>query len=128
MSERLSDVLSRWWNGTPNRPATRRDLAAARQEIMRALERLGIQVSEVTDALADLNDATNEVAGELDTATATIQSLSDQLAATDPAAAAKVAEAVSGITAAATRLRGLAADPEQPVPPVDETPVEPPKE
>jgi methyl-accepting chemotaxis protein len=92
--------------------------------IMTELRKLGAQMSEVTDALADLNDATNEVAGELETAAAKIQELSDALAASDPEAAGKVAEALAGIGAAATRLRGLAEDPENPVPPVEEPPVD----
>lgn len=93
-------------------------------EVMTELRRLGVKMSEVTDALADLNDATNEVAGELETAAAKIQELTDQLANTDPEAAAKVAEALTGISSAATRLRGLAEDPENPVPPVEEPPAD----
>jgi response regulator RpfG family c-di-GMP phosphodiesterase len=91
---------------------------------MTKLIRLGAQMSEVTDALADLNDATNEVAGELDAAAAKIQELTDVIAGNDPESAAKVAEALAGIGAAATRLRGLAEDPENPVPPVEEPPVD----
>lgn len=65
----------------------------------------------LTDAaLADLDAATNEVADELD-------ELRGELADSDSALAAR-------ISAAADRLRGLAADPEVPVPPV-EPPVEP---
>lgn len=94
------------------------------EAVMAKLTELGVKMSEVTDALADLNDATNEVAGELETAAAKIQELTDQLANTDPEAAAKVAEALTGISSAATRLRGLAEDPENPVPPVEEPPVD----
>jgi uncharacterized coiled-coil protein SlyX len=53
-------------------------------------------------ALADLDQATNEIADELD-------ELRNQLTETD-------ATVASQIGAAAARLRGLAADPENPVP------------
>lgn len=54
-------------------------------------------------ALADLDAATNEVADELD-------ALKNQLSEVDGTVADR-------ITAAAARLRGLAADPDNPVPP-----------
>lgn len=61
----------------------------------------------LTDAaLADLDAATNAVADELD-------ELRGDLADQDSAVALR-------ISAAADRLRGLAADPETPVPPVEE--------
>ncbi len=53
-------------------------------------------------ALEDLNDATNEVAAELD-------QLRGEISATDTALADRIGSA-------ATRLRGLAADPANPVP------------
>lgn len=53
-------------------------------------------------ALDDLNNATNEVAAELD-------ELRGQIGATDAALADRIG-------AAANRLRSLAADPENPVP------------
>lgn len=67
----------------------------------------------LTDAaLSDLNDATNEVAAELD-------ALEALVAESDSSAAARIHKA-------ADRLRGLAADPEAPVPPAEpEVPAEP---
>lgn len=56
-------------------------------------------------ALEDLNDATNEVAAEL-------VEIRGEIAATDTALAGRIGSA-------ANRLRGLAADPNNPVPPVD---------
>jgi methyl-accepting chemotaxis protein len=126
MSERLSEVLGRWWQRNPNRPATRADLAAAEQRIMRVLERVSGQVSEVDDAVAELNDATNGVADKLDSNTETIQQLLDQLANAEPGSAeadelrGQVTTALDGMRSASSRLRDLAADPENPVP-VDES-------
>ena len=60
-------------------------------------------------ALEDLNDATNEVAAEL-------AEIRGEIAATDTALAGRIGSA-------ANRLRGLAADPENPVPPVESEPV-----
>lgn len=54
------------------------------------------------EALADLDDATNEVAGELEALAARVEQLDGDVAAQ--------------IRVRATRLRGLAADPENPVP------------
>ena len=73
-----------------------------------ALTHLETRMSKAEDALVELDAATNEVAAELEAALASG-------AINDSAIAEK-------ITAAATRLRGLAADPENPVPPVDEPP------
>jgi hypothetical protein len=80
---------------------------------------LEYRMSAVQDALDQLNDATNTVAVKLDADIALITQLQEQLAATDPSAAADLATALAGISAATTTLRGLAADPEQPVPPSD---------
>jgi hypothetical protein len=63
---------------------------------------LEVYMSLTNDALVELDDATNEVAGEL-------EALVAQVAGMDGDTAAR-------INAAATRLRGLAADPENPVP------------
>lgn len=92
--------------------------------ILRKLDKLGVAMADVAAVLADLNDATNEVAGEVDAFGATIVALQEQIAALDPEAAAKLEELAAGAASVAVRLRGLAADPEQPVPPV-EPPAEP---
>jgi len=63
------------------------------------------RMAKTETALADLNDATNEVATRLDALSARIESTDSETAAQ--------------ISAAADRLRGLAADPNNPVPPVD---------
>lgn len=87
-------------------------LAALAQKIAHLEDRMSLSET----ALADLDQATNEVADELD-------QLRGEIAGTDAALAGR-------ISAAATRLRGLAADPANPVP-VDpgtgsgETPAEP---
>lgn len=65
------------------------------------------RMAKTETALEDLNDATNEVAAELD-------QLRGEISATDTALADRIGSA-------ATRLRGLAADPANPVP----DPVEP---
>ena len=88
--------------------------------ILRKLDKLGVAMADVAAVLADLNDATNEVAGEVDAFGATIVALQEQIAALDPEAAAKLEELAAGAASVAVRLRGLAADPEQPVPPVEE--------
>lgn len=69
----------------------------------RRLSALEQRMALSDDALADLDVATNEVAADLD-------DLKNQLSTADAAVAAR-------ITAAADRLRGLAADPANPVPP-----------
>lgn len=69
------------------------------------LNHLENRMSLTDAALAELDAATNEVAADLD-------ALEAQIAGLD-------ADAASKISAAAARLRGLAADPEQPVPPAE---------
>jgi uncharacterized coiled-coil protein SlyX len=71
--------------------------------VNRRLTILEYRMALTDQALADLDAATNEVAAEL-------EDLRDLLTGADQAVADR-------ITAAAGRLRGLAADPEQPVPP-----------
>jgi peptidoglycan hydrolase CwlO-like protein len=70
-------------------------------------------MSEIDNALSELDAATNEVAAELDALEATVAGLD--------------ADAGAKIRAAADKLRGLAADPANPVPaepaPADEAPV-----
>jgi septal ring factor EnvC (AmiA/AmiB activator) len=73
-------------------------LAASIQKIATLEERMSLSET----ALADLDQATNEVADELD-------QLRNEIAGTDAALADR-------ISAAADRLRGLAADPTNPVP------------
>jgi hypothetical protein len=63
------------------------------------------RMAQIAAALAELDSATNEVAAELEALTAQVSNLD--------------ADTAARITAAATRLRGLAADPENPVPPVE---------
>lgn len=70
--------------------------------VHRRLSNLEYRMALTDQALADLDAATNEVAAELD-------ELRDLVAGNDAAVADR-------ISAAATRLRGLAADPENPVP------------
>jgi len=70
---------------------------------------LEVRMSLSETALEDLDVATNEIAAELD-------ELRGEIAATDTALAGRIGSA-------ANRLRGLAADPENPVPPVDPEPV-----
>jgi ABC-type transporter Mla subunit MlaD len=80
------------------------------------------QVSEVDDAVSELNDATNGVADKLDANTAEIERLTEALANAEPGSAeagqlrTEVANALDGMRAASTRMRDLAADPENPVP------------
>lgn len=121
--EDRSSPLSRWFfasRGYLDRRFSRIERQFKAVEL--ALTKMGVQMSEVTDVLSELNDATNEVAGELEDNAAKIKELTDQLAAQDPQAAADLAEALSGVRAASQRLRDLAADPENPVPPVDDNP------
>ena len=70
--------------------------------VRRRLEQLEYRMALSDQALADLDAATNEVAAELDEVRA-------QLTNADQAVADRV-------TAAAARLRGLASDPQNPVP------------
>ena len=126
MSERLSVVLARWWHRNPNRPASRRDLAAAEIRITQAVKGVSDQVSEVDDAVSELNEATNDVADKLDANTAEIERLTEALANAEPGSAeaeqlrTEVANAVSGMRSASSRMRDLASDPENPVPPVED--------
>ena len=62
-------------------------------------------MSRVDDVIADLDTATNDIANELD-------QLRDEVANLDGATADKLTPIVE-------RLRTLAADPENPVPPAD---------
>jgi hypothetical protein len=86
------------------------------QQVLRqwlGITQLEERMSATENAIADLNAATNEVAAELD-------ELRNQLASTDQATADQLGQV-------AARLRGLAADPENPVPdpPADPQPVDP---
>ena len=78
------------------------------QAVEEMVTELGAKVAAVDDALAQLDEATNDVAADL-------EALKVQVAGFDSDTAAK-------IQAAADRLRALAADPENPVPPVEEPP------
>ena len=75
--------------------------------VNRRISHLEYRMALSDAALADLDAATNEVAAELD-------QLRGELTGADQAVADR-------ISAAANRLRGLAADPENPVPPADGT-------
>ena len=74
----------------------------------RRITTLEFQMALTDAALADLDDATNAVADELD-------ELRGELKDSDSALALR-------ISAAADRLRGLAADPNEPVPPAPPAP------
>jgi uncharacterized coiled-coil protein SlyX len=69
------------------------------------MSRMEYQMSRVDDVLVELNDATNQIAAELDT-------LRGDVANVDTVTADKLTPLVD-------RLRGLAADPNNPVPPAD---------
>lgn len=73
-------------------------------KILNRLDRLEQSMSQVDDALADLNNATNDVAEDL-------ERLRDEVAAFDAGTAEKIQPIVE-------RLRSLAVDPENPVPTV----------
>lgn len=73
------------------------------------IDKLEERMSATEDALRDLDQATNDVAAEVD-------ELRAQVANFDQDTAAKL-----GVVA--ERLRGLAADPSQPVPPAPADPV-----
>jgi hypothetical protein len=66
---------------------------------------IGVRMAQVDAALVELDEATNEVARELD-------ELANQIEAAD-------ANVAGEIRTRATRLRALAADPENPVPDED---------
>lgn len=97
---------------------------------MTKLIRLGAQMSEVTDLLAELDAETTAVGAKIDAQTAQIVDLAQQLADAQPGSAeavqlrAALDEAKAAITAETDRLRGFAADPENPVPPVEEPPAD----
>jgi uncharacterized phage infection (PIP) family protein YhgE len=99
-------------------------------EVLIELRRLGAQMSEVTDLLADLDAATTATGAKIDAQTAKIvdlaQQLADALPGSDEAVQLRAAldEAKAAITVETDRLRGFAADPENPVPPVEEPPVD----
>lgn len=82
------------------------DLLLQQRRVNRAVHRrltiLEYRMALTDQALADLDAATNEVAAELD-------ELRDLVAGNDAALADRIG-------AAATRLRGLAVDPDNPVP------------
>lgn len=63
---------------------------------------------ELTEALADLNAATNEVAATVDTLRAQIK---------NQMTPAEVQQVQQGLSDVSNRLRGLAADPNNPTPP-----------
>lgn len=63
---------------------------------------------ELTEALADLNAATNEVAATVDTLRAQIK---------NQMTPAEVQQVQQGLADVSGRLRGMAADPNNPVPP-----------
>lgn len=128
---RLSQVLARWWHYHPSRPATRTELAAAEKRITSALKRMGTTLSKITDLIAEVDAATNEVADRIDRQTARITDLTTQLANAAPgseeaaALRAQVDEAVAGFTSTAERLRTIGADPDAPVPPSEPTDFKP---
>jgi hypothetical protein len=107
-------------------------LAAFQGPILRKLNRLERIMSALTDVLADLDTATNEVAAKIDAQTASIADLAAQLAAAQAGSQeaadlrAQIDSAVAAIGAESARLHGLAADPENPVPdaPVEDAPAE----
>jgi ABC-type transporter Mla subunit MlaD len=130
---RLTEALTRWYQYHPNRPATSSELAAVEQRITRVLRRMGRTLSKITDLVAEVFDATNDVADKMDRQTAKIVELTAALAAAQPgseeaaALQAQVDEAVAGFTALGSRLRDMGADPDNPVPadPTDTTPGDP---
>ena len=97
--------------------------------LSRKLSRLERKMSALSDVLADIDTATNEVAAKLDAQTAKIADLAAQLAAALPGseqAAAlqhQIDDAVTVIGTQSARLHSLAADPADPVP-APEPPVE----
>lgn len=81
----------------PNRIAV-----LAMQTLARRIDQLEVQMSQTSDAIAELNAETNSLAGRIDAILASQTSL-DTGTATE-------------LRAVSTRLRGLAADPANPVP------------
>lgn len=70
-----------------------------------------VALSDTTEALAELNQETDALAGRIDAVLASIEGVDDATA--------------TELRAVSARLRGLAADPTNPVPPVDDpTPVD----
>jgi hypothetical protein len=65
-------------------------------------------MSRVDEAIEQLNTATNDVADDL-------ERLRQEVAGSDSATAARLTPVIE-------RLRGLAVDPENPVPPIEPTP------
>ena len=96
-----------WW------PVTHGELRRRLQELWdyvleqeNAVSTLGEKLSAVSDMVAALDAATNEVASDL-------AALRDQVANLDPAVAAQFQPILD-------RLTALGADPQNPVPPVEE--------
>jgi hypothetical protein len=81
--------------------------------IIHKLESLGVLMSEATDLLVQINDETNAVASRIDALVAELENESDA----SP-------EVLQGLRDLSVRLGGLAADPDNPVPPVEEPPVD----
>lgn len=105
--------------------AERAEIRMMHNEVMTELRRLGVKMSEVTDLLAELDDATTATGAKIDVQTAKIADLAQQLADALPGSAealqlrAALDEAKNAITVETGRLRAFAADPENPVPPVE---------
>jgi hypothetical protein len=69
---------------------------------------LEVAMSDTTDAIAELNTETDALAARIDAVIGSIEGVDDATAAE--------------LRAVSSRLRGLAADPANPVPPVEPTP------
>jgi ABC-type transporter Mla subunit MlaD len=72
------------------------------------IHNLEVQMSDTTDAIAELNTETDALAARIDAVLASIEGVDDATAAE--------------LRKVSARLKGLAADPANPVPPADEEP------
>lgn len=99
----------------------------SKQEFDQGLRRVAFEIKEFIMATAEelvqaFDEATNEVASDLQDARAEITALLGQLGNVDAEKEAAVQEALAKFDAPLARLQALGADPENPVPAPEPTP------
>lgn len=87
------------------------------------VDRMGGQIADVNVLLDKLNTATNEVAADLDAQRAQIEALKAQIAAGSPVTQEQLDAVIGRLTPAVSRLEALGADPQNPIPVVENPPV-----
>jgi ABC-type transporter Mla subunit MlaD len=89
----------------------------ALQRLNHLINRLETAVTAVDDAVQQLNEATDASAEATDAIAVELEALRAEIANADSAAAEKLIPVIGRLRSEGDRLRGLAQDPANPVPP-----------